>query len=130
MKKNIIIGIISIIILMIILIFVIPLFSDNTYPRSVKIINYNAGEKTIVIKNKEEIKKIGEYVNQLKVLSEEESVDLVLIRDVVLEYGDDIKITFQLSEDNYCDYHNDKTKVYGLSKLPSKLNNYIKKMIK
>ena len=129
MKKSVVIGIISIIILVIILIFVVPLFSDNTYPSSIKIINYKDCGKTIVIKNKEEIKKIGEYVNQLKVLSEEESVDLVLIRDIVLEYGDDIKITFQLSEDNYCDYHNDKTKEYGLSKLPSKLNSYIKKKI-
>ena len=90
-------------------------------PKVVNIIQYEVGGEKVVnkkiITDQEIIKKIGDYINDMKPLSESEMVDLVIPREIVITYND-IAINIAKQEKTHCNYANSTKKIDSLAKLP------------
>lgn len=126
-NKNIVLILIAALIL---IISVILLIIFTTNKSSINIKQYETGSifyfKNININNDNVIKK---YVKQLKPLSDSEMVDLMLLKDIEIEYNDDLTIIIQLEEKNYCYYINKKENISSLSKMPKGLYEWVKEKI-
>ncbi len=92
--------------------------------------NNGISEKSkIEITSKEEIKEFTDYISKLKPLSSKEMVDLELINDIKIKYNDDITVSMQLGEKEYCYYKNKATNTSSLSKIPNGLYELVTKKL-
>ncbi len=80
--------------------------------------------KEIKITDKKELKQISKYINQLKTLSDREMVDLGIVREVEIKYGD-LTIAIQLGENVYCSCLGKSEKCLGMAKMPAGMYDFI-----
>lgn len=102
-------------------------------PEKVKIIKYENGftiEKEIEISTQSELKKIQKEIEKVNLVTEKESVQLDIIRNIEIQYNDSIIIGIQEGEKVYCWYQNKEKNISRLAYLPDELYDFIIKKIK
>ncbi len=114
-------------ILLVIVVGIILVFTRdyNSNLNTITLIQYKPGEDEIIkkvdITNKDKINEISKYVDNLKPLTEDEMVNLMLYREIVIEYDHNITVGINIGQENYCDYINKAEGINSLSKLPKEL---------
>lgn len=102
----------------------------SNLPKEVVVTQYVPGDieivKEITIDNKEEIEELSNYVSKLKPLEEHEMVNLALLQEIEIIYGNSIIIGIQLDEEGYCYYENKDKNISSLSKMPFGLVKWVK----
>lgn len=86
-------------------------------------------QKTTVITSKSDIDEITKYVSKLKPLSESEKVELALIGHIVIKYNDDVTISMQIGQKDYCSYRVKSKNVASLSHIPDGFYDYLVKKL-
>ena len=102
-------------------------------PEKVKIIKYENGftiEKEIEITSQPELKKIQNEIEKVNLVTEKESVQLDIIRNIEIQYNDSIIIGIQEGEKVYCWYQNKEKNISRLAYLPDELYDFIIKKTK
>ncbi len=131
-KKNVFLILIAIFILIIIGIL-LKNNSSNKSSNNISITQYKTGTfsklKNINIENDNDKKKLSKYVEKLKPLTTSEMVSLALAKEIEIQYNDYITIEIQLEEKSYCYYTNTKENIYGLSKMPKGLYEWVEEKI-
>ena len=127
MKKKNLFFILSVIFILVIIGLV--LINNSLNKSTITITQYKAGTsfklKNINIKDESDIKELSKYVEELKPLSSTEQVALMLPREIVIKYNDDIIIGIQLGEKGYCHYINKKENISELSRMPEGLYEWV-----
>lgn len=104
--------------------------NNNTF---IKIIKYKFGKdekiKEIKITDENDIKKLNELRKKLKPLSSKEEVDLALAKEIEIVYDDDIIVSINLSEKDYCYYINKGEDISSLSHMPNGMYEFISEKI-
>lgn len=96
---------------------------------SITFTQYEAGSsnkiKEMQMTSSEDIKQVEQFVKQLRPLSDREMVNLALLQEVEIQYGDFISIGVQLGESQYCYYSNKNENISSLAKMPKELYEWV-----
>lgn len=102
-------------------------------PEKVKIIKYENGftiEKEIEITSQPELKKIQNEIEKVNLVTEKESVQLDIIRNIEIQYNDSIIIGIQEEEKVYCWYQDKEKNISRLAYLSDELYDFVIKKLK
>lgn len=102
---------------------------EKIYPDSIVITQYEAGSSTqlkiIDVFAFRDIEWASIYIKKLSPLKADEMVNLELLQEIVIEYGDSISVGIQLGETQYCYYTNKEKNISSLSKMPNGLYEWV-----
>ena len=71
------------------------------------------------------------YIKKLKPLSDKEMVMLALIKDIEIQYGNDIEVGIAEGNTSYCYFYDKKKKnIHKLSHMPKGLYNIVMRIVK
>ena len=102
---------------------------EKTNSNYITIIQYEAGKNKIVkelkIENETEIKKLNKLKEEIRVLTEEEKIAILIINEIEIIYDEDTQVNISSSEKGFCNYINKKENISGLSHMPKELYEYV-----
>ena len=136
MKKGIILSVSIVVVLMVVAMLFTVDFTQASKSETdiIKVTVYEVGTnkklKSIVIVSPEEIKKVTRYINKVKPLKPEETVNKALLQNVEIQYNDHITIGFQLDDPYLCTYSNTEKGICKMSHLPKELYNWAQEVTK
>lgn len=130
MKKKYKLAMIVVLILIVIGIIAIFKFNQEKASLKIEIIKYDTVGMKIESKTKvtsiEEQKIIQENIEEIQLVPEQEMVDLLLMRQIEINYNDIVTIGIQEGQENYCWYEDENQS--GLAYLPKDLYEIVTKI--
>ena len=125
----IVIAIIAVIVVLYLLLFCnIYLICRDNYS-SASLLTYPREEKKDKIISPVDIVMLNKYFKQIED-SPNQNLKLAISNDIEIQYGNNVKVTISLNEEECCYYENKKKNISGFRRLPSGLYNWVQSKYK